>query len=325
MSDQYLARLRTERERAQSTVNDLLTRAATDERDLDESEAQVVEQQATRIRELDPQIEIYSDIALRNASSAALAQRVDRATSDDHRETETLTREAANRLIREEFPTPGAFITAQHEARTNKDVARRLTRVLAHQTTSDNPGILPTPVVGPLLGTLERRRPTINSVNKRTMPAKGKNFERPRITQHTLVGEQTGEKQPLLSQKLVIDSISVPKKTVGGVLNISQQDLDWTEPAILDLVIEDLLTQIMVETNTGYVTAFNTAVTQTLATTNATFIKDFYTASSMVMAATGNPPTTAWVSPDTWAILGGMVDGAGRPLFPPTAPSNPVG
>jgi HK97 family phage major capsid protein len=325
MSEQFLTKLRTDRERAQTTIDDLLTRAATDERDLEDAETAIVEANATKIRELDPQIQIYSDLELRKASAATLAQKVDRATSDDNRETETLTREAANRLLREEFPTPGLWIQAQHFAKTDRDVAKRLQRVMAHQTTSDNPGIIPTPVVGPLLGILERRRPTINSVNNKVMPAKGKSFDRPRVTQHTLVGEQTGEKQPLLSQKMTIDSISVPKKTVGGVLNISQQDIDWSEPSILDLVIEDMLTQIAIETNAGYVVDFNTAVTAAIPSTPATFVADFYLASSMVIAATGQPPSTLWVSPDVWAQLGGLLDSTGRPLFSAGAPANSVG
>lgn len=325
MADKYLLRLREEREAAQKTVDDILERAASEDRDADEGEVQIVENKAERIKQLDQQIQPLADLVLRNASAASLHEKVNRATNDEVREGELITRSESDRILREEYPTAGSYIVAMHAAKSDKDVARRLTRVMAHQLTSDNPGLLPTPVIGNLLGVLESRRPTINSVGVRQMPAKGKNFERPRLTGHSIADQQSGEKQPLVSQKITVDSVSVPKVTTGTVINISQQDLDWSQPSVLDLVLSELYAAIAVETNSVLVDAFVAAVTQTHASTLPTFVSDFYTAAGMIIAETGQPPTNLWVSPDVWGQIGGATDSTGRPLFSAGSPSNSVG
>src|SRR4029077_1904235 len=41
----------------------------------------------------------------------------------------------------------------------------------------------------------------------------------------------------------VISKLPVSASTYGGYVNVSRQDIDWTQPAIMDLIINDLAGQ----------------------------------------------------------------------------------
>jgi HK97 family phage major capsid protein len=195
-------------------------------------------------------------------------------------------------------------------------------------TTADTPGILPVPIVGPVWTTINSRRPAIEAATVRPLPAGGKTFQRPYVTQHTLVGTQAAEKTALPSQALKIDPKTVTKMTKGGWVNLSFQDRDWTDPAVLDILISDLAAVYAQETDQQFCTDLVAAVTQTVtvATNDAAgWLTAIYEAAATVAAADNRLPNTFWVSIDVWAQLGALVDGAGRPLFPTAAPANAMG
>lgn len=137
-----------------------------------------------------------------------------------------------------------AFYTGYHPEHqsTPDEFINRAARYIdrAQQATADTAGIIPAPILGPVIKLADSRRPVFNSLTARTMPAKGKTFERPRITQRTTAGTQT-EGQTLDSQKMTIASETVTKATQGGFLDLTQQDIDWTEPSALELLIQDFV------------------------------------------------------------------------------------
>jgi hypothetical protein len=147
------------------------------------------------------------------------------------------------------------------------------------------------------------------------MPAGGSTFNRPKITQHTTVGVQATEKTQLSSQKLTISSVPVTKKTFGGTLDISFQDRDWTDPAILAIAVADLAAVYAQETD-------NNAADSMVAATTGTFVlidapadgavrSAVMTASSQILANTKMYPDTIWMSPDEYAKYAAMVNTAG--------------
>jgi hypothetical protein len=73
-------------------------------------------------------------------------------------------------------------------------------------------------------------------------------FKRPNVTQHTSVGKQTAEKTELASQKMIITDIPVSMTTMGGYVNVSRQNIDWSAPNILDIVVNDLAAQYAITT-----------------------------------------------------------------------------
>ena len=112
-------------------------------------------------------------------------------------------------------------------------------RAASHQTTADNPGLLPTPIVGPVVNFIDLARPITTWLGPRQIPAQ--TWTRPKVTQHTSVAPQpVGEKNELVSQKMTITKTAVTANTYGGYVNVSRQDIDWSTPSIMDLVISDL-------------------------------------------------------------------------------------
>ena len=148
----------------------------------------------------------------------------------------------------------------------------------------------------------------------------GGSWSRPSVTSHTRVAAQTAEKTELVSQKMTISKIPVSPKTYGGYVNVSRQDVDWTVPAIMDIVINDLAAQYAIETENATAVDLVAAgvAGPTLPTGTPTpeeIAGAFWAAAGQVYNATyGAGRVIAICGTDMLALLG--------PLFPPVNPSN---
>lgn len=111
------------------------------------------------------------------------------------------------------------------------------------QATTDNAVLVPEDIVGPLIDMSEDSRPVFNSFTSRPMPAKGKSFVRPRIVTHVAVGEQMAEFDAVASRKMGFAEDQVDKRTFAGSLGLSQQNIDWTEPSMLQLALSDFASE----------------------------------------------------------------------------------
>ena len=120
------------------------------------------------------------------------------------------------------------------------------------------------------------------------------------------------------------------KKTYGGTLDISFQDRDWTDPAILDIAVADLAALYTNTTDDVAADAFVTSATGTFvlaegATAQAT-IAAYLTAAGAIYAAVKRQPDTIWMSPDDWAVAAGLVHAtSGAPAFPGLQTATAVG
>jgi hypothetical protein len=159
----------------------------------------------------------------------------------------------------------------------------------ATQATADTAGLLPAPIVGPVIKLADSRRPAFVSLTGRPMPMRGKTFERPYVTQRTTAGTQT-EGSALSSQKMVVASDTVTKATQGGTLDITQQDIDWTEPSALQTLVQDF-----VDTYAEW--------TEGLATD---FIEGLPVAAD---TASNGDGYSAWDATDVGTIVASVVDG----------------
>ncbi|HWL44536.1 MAG TPA: hypothetical protein VNQ73_16470 [Ilumatobacter sp.] len=142
--------------------------------------------------------------------------------------------------------TAGEYFAAVAELLNGGDEAKFVNRAAryidrATGVTADVAGILPEPIVGPLLDLFDARRRVWSSFTPRTMPGAGKTFERPFVAQHVEVGEQLTEATALASQKFEVDSATVTKRTIGGTLEVSRQMQDWSTPEALGLVVADFV------------------------------------------------------------------------------------
>lgn len=219
------------------------------------------------------------------------------------------------------------ILTAASAARGDHAASLRI--AAADQKIADNSGLVPVPIVGNVIDTLNADRPIVASSRRLPMPSAGKSFERPMIVQHTTVGVQANELDALASQKMTIDPITINKVTVGGQLRISFQDRDWTDPAILNIVVGDLQKQYARQTEAGAAVELDLGATgKEVVAANAAsdvFVGGIYKAAAKVYAATGQMPNVIYCNPDQWVRMGSMVDAQKRPVFPALAPSNAYG
>lgn len=318
MGNPVLDRLNAERDRQIEFVDSTLAGAERDSRDLVDAEVGNIKAAKERISEIDaqtaPLVEFENMRANAHGTLAAALGRRDGGTP-------ALAGAPAYRSV-------GGFLVDYIRSRDPKadEVDRTAaadrvaqTRVVATQTTADTPGILPEPIVGPLVNLMDATRPFITSIGAKDMGnVPGKKFSRPRITQHVLVGKQAAEKTQLPSQKMIIDSLEFLKETYGGVVNISRQDIDWTSPAAWDALVTDLADVYAQETEAATATAFAASVTQTQAAATADlkgFAEALYLGAATAYTGAKRLPDRIWVSLDMWAQVGAVVDVLGRLTF----------
>jgi len=197
--------------------------------------------------------------------------------------------------------------------------------------TSDTPGLLPTPVVAPVYNNFIGRRPVVDAVGVKAMPSGGKVFIRPEVTTHTSIGASIGEQSPTAGT-LVVTSNQVTKQVFGGYVNISEFDIDTTQPEILSVVLDDMARIYANQTDNYAADQLVAGTTQTEAFALADIAKPEVwaaeiakAASTILSASNGNLPTHLFVAPDRWQDLLGLSDSSKRPLFPQVGPMNAFG
>jgi HK97 family phage prohead protease len=196
--------------------------------------------------------------------------------------------------------------------------------------TTDTVGILPTPILQPVYNNFRGLRPVIDAIGAKAMPSGGKVFIRPSVTTHTSIAVQSAESATLQSGTFVVTSNQVTKGTYGGFVSISEQDMDWTDPAVVGLVLDDMARIYANATDNVAADALLAGCSQSAVLTDPTspaeWISDIYDASSTILNnSNGNLPTHLFLSPNMWAAAGKLVDTTGRPLFSAVGPMNAYG
>lgn len=320
----YLDRLNAQYDEAREGIDAIINRAADENRDVTDTEQATVDRAKESLGTLQTAITEYSEMESRNAKVAELRRTIPASAT-----TRVSVSEPEYDIARE-FPTAGEYAITLHRAwmLRDPDAREKIDRATAHQLLADNPGIVPRPVLGPVLNDIDAARPFINSIARKALPAG--TFDRPRITQHVAVDKQTAEKTLTASQKLLIDKIPVTADTFAGHLNISRQDIKWTSPGIMQIVFEDFAAVYANATDNEACEDFATSVVQTapIATWDAAGIFEaVFTASANTMGQSNSAPDTVWVSPDVWGRMGALTSSE-APLFPginPGGGSAPVG
>jgi HK97 family phage prohead protease len=197
--------------------------------------------------------------------------------------------------------------------------------------TTDTPGILPTPILSPVYNNFIGRRPVVDAIGVRAMPAGGKVFIRPEVTTHTSIGASIGEQAPTAGTMVVFNN-QVTKQIFGGYVNISEADIDWSDPSILQVVLDDM-GRIYANATDNYAAdqlVAGASVTQAFALADVAkpevWSAEIAEAASTILSSSdGNLPTHLFVSPDRWRNLLALADTANRPLFPQVGPMNAYG
>lgn len=323
----YLDRLNQQYDEIRDGIGALVDRAADENRDVTDDEQKQVDRDKSRLDELGKAIEHYSGLETQATKVAELRRSVPSSPSS----TRTGTPEPEPYDINREFPTVADYVIAVHRAQVMRDPSaiEAIERATAHQKIADNPGIVPRPVLGPVVAYLDSSRPFIESITRKPLPAG--TFDRPTISQHVDVQKQAAEKDLTASQKMTIGKIAVTAATYAGHLNISRQDIKWTSPGILQIVFDDFAYVYAIRTCGDACTQFLASVTGatvpiTAPVDSAKVIKALYTAAQTSLTEGEALPDTLWASPDVWGSLGSMMGGTtGLPAFPSLSVTSPGG
>lgn len=313
-STPYMDRLSDEFQQITDGIGLVLERAADEGRDLTEAEQAQIERDDKRRDELETAIKTQSELLERSGRVTDTLGRLRFPQREPERRP--VGPQVDDYSLEREFPTPAHYAITLHRALALKDpeAIEKLERATMHQTTADNPGLIPKPVVGPLINTFSARRPFVASITVRDAPAQ--KFDRPVVTQDVAVDVQAAEKDLTASQKLLTAPLAVSLLTYAGHLNISKQDIRWTQPSILGLVFESFGRAYAKRTDLAACTDFVAAVTQTADAPTS----DIPGMDAALGDALGQLPEdvyldTAWMSPDVRALLTGFRTAQGSKAY----------
>jgi HK97 family phage prohead protease len=231
------------------------------------------------------------------------------------------------------MPTPGEYLAAMHAGGDTfsnvnaafkeavRDQQTALQAAAGDVLTTDTPGLLPVPVLGPLFQDLNFVRPVVSAFGARSMPnTPSKTFIRPTITTHTSAATQT-EGSAVSATTMVIASNTVTKTTVAGQVTLTMQDMDFTDPSSMNLILNDLAGEYLIATDNiaaDNLVAGKTASGSTWTVTAndpTSLISSLYDAAREITEDSNYFPTHLCVSPDVWEKLGSQLDGSKRPIL----------
>jgi hypothetical protein len=182
---------------------------------------------------------------------------------------------------------------------------------------------VPDPIVGNVINFIDAARPITSFLGPQPMVSS--TWYRPHVTQHTLVaaqgsaGEAADEKKELSSRKMLITRLQGDAVTYGGYVNVSRQNIDFSSPQVMDIIINDLAAQYAIETEEAVGAALaatgTAAVGYGSAPTNTSVAGAIWAAVAQVYAAVkGQGRLVLAVAPDRLSVFG--------PLFTPVNPQN---
>ena len=229
------------------------------------------------------------------------------------------------------LPSASEFIAATFQGGgVLAEMNARIQAAAPNITTADTPGILPEIITGSVFDGLNPIRPFVSAIGSRAMPQSGATFRRPVITVRPTVTQQpTGQLNTLDPSTVTVANNNVNKLTFGTYVTMSEQDLDWTDPASINIVLNQLAIAYGQATDNYAVDTCHAAITQTSSVADtsdpADWIAAIYDGARQISASSNYLPTHMVVTPTTWAALGSLVDTTGRPVFPQIGAMNAPG
>lgn len=317
-TDAMIGRLEKEIEERSSFIEGVIGNAQDADRDLTDNEKELTVQARSRIEACEEQLNHLYEARERTTKARQRAQ-------DVHVEMSRLRKQVDTGPV--EYRSAGEYALDSYKAHLgDRDAKERLevfARAADHQKTGDNAGVIPDPIVGNVINFIDAARPIVSFIGPMNLPSA--TWYRPKVSQRTAVavqgedGAATDEKAELVSQKMTISRLTANAVTYGGYVNVSRQNIDFSQPQIMDLIINDLAAQYAIETEA--------AVAAELADTNTsavgygtsgnesadTVAAAVWEASATVYSATrGQGRLVLAVAPDRLSVFG--------PLFAPVNP-----
>lgn len=312
-SDAMIARLEREIAERDAFIQGTIANAQDVERDLTTSENELVTEARKRIEVVEEQLETLSSARERTSKARQKA-------ADVQAEMMKYRHEVDSGPV--EYRSAGSYVVDQYAASLgDRPALERLEvfhRAAAHQKTTDNLGIVPDPIVGNVIKFIDASRPIVNALGPRPLPSA--TWYRPLVTQGTTVAKQgtTGlpadEKAELVSQKMLITRLTAQAVTYGGYVNVSRQDIDFSNGQAMDAVVDDLAANYSIQTEAATGTALDASTSTNIgygaSPTAATIRAALWSAVAVIYSAVkGQGRIYLALAPDRLAVFG--------PLFTP--------
>lgn len=222
----------------------------------------------------------------------------------------TSTAEAVNPLSR--YRSLGEY--AADRANAEAPAPAVLTRALADQITTNNPGVMPPGWVSEVAGIITRARPSINAFGVGSLPPNGMDINWPYFDGDlsTLVGEQATEKTSITSVRVDLKKGTAPVKTYAGGSDLAYQLIRRSDPSYLDAYLRIMASAMAVATDQAAVDGIEAAMTSAVATWDPAtgdlqgFITALVQTSIEVEAATGAPAEFALASTAVFGTVAGL-------------------
>ena len=230
------------------------------------------------------------------------------------------------------LPTPAEYIAAMvtNPAKLDEYHARIEASTPGELVTNDIPGVIPEQIIAPIYNNFIGSRPLVDATGVRAMPSAGAVFLRPVVATHNTV--DVNAQLANTASEFTITNVQFDKLILGGYITVSEAALDWSEPAVLGALLDDMGRVYADQTDVQACDALVAGATNDQAFSPgdlddpAAWTAWLYEAAATILTSSnGNLPNAMMVDPTVWQSLGSLSDQSGRPLFPEVGPMNAFG
>ncbi|MBO0713508.1 MAG: hypothetical protein J2P59_02040 [Acidimicrobiales bacterium] len=338
MAHAILDRLVRDRDQINSTINDILDQAESDERDPSESERELIARHRARLDQLEPQIRELVDLEERRAAStdahAVIARGVpgrnlERVSAEPVPPQAPMQYRTFAQWARDELIVRYPEIAMRAGDNAAERARERLRQAMllrsgggdpppaapAGSTLLDDiPGLVPPQHMAQIMEVISTSRPLVEAA--RAVDLSTGKLTYPRITQRPQVGMQQGEKTPLPIRPMQVGLEEIVADVYGGAGDLSWQTLNWTTPNALGLWFDLAAEAYAQETETVAAAALGD-VTQSVAVASddlAGWVGAIAAAAGTIFSSVRRSPNTLITDVTTgYGLLGLVSDQA--PVF----------
>jgi hypothetical protein len=133
----------------------------------------------------------------------------------------------------------------------------------------------------------------------------------------------------LTASTVEVSNTDISKLSFGTYVTVSEQDLDWSDPASIDIILNQLAIAYGQATDNYAVDTCHAAISQTSAVTDtavgADWVAAIYEGARQISLTTNYLPTHMIVTPGSWAAIASSTDDQNRPVFPFVGAPNLMG
>jgi hypothetical protein len=221
------------------------------------------------------------------------------------------------------LPTAGEFVLAtwNRDRDSIDQYRRRISAAAPHTFLADIPGLIPEPLVGPVLDLTPGGSPVFNALGPALDLARtpGNKGRIPMVTTPLLDAAVATEKADV-TRPFVIEDVEYTKEVIKRAWNLSVEAVLFSTPSAVTEGLK-LLNKSVVRGSEAYVVSKLEAVTGTnaaieLAADGSDLWAKLAAGVSAYQAACGQEPSHFVVARDVWAQLVGMTNSLGAPLIP---------